>query len=66
MADMVAIWEYRPGLGWWIHRSGYHPQVAEETVKALNEGLQQWRKDQGVYYKVFPYGVVPDEVDSPK
>jgi len=57
----MAIWEYRPKLGWWIHRSGYHPFHAEQTCKYLNDTMQEWRKKEGWKYEIFPMGVNPND-----
>lgn len=59
---LMSVWEYRPETGdWWIHRSGYHPFHAEQTRDALNANMQEWRKQKGAKYEIFPLGFNPNE-----
>ena len=60
--ETVAIWEWVPMLKKWvIHRSGYHPDVAAEALRWLNENRQEWKKKEGYVYEVFADGFDPNE-----
>lgn len=65
MDKLMSVWEYRPETGdWWIYRSGYHQFHAEQLRDYLNANLQEWRKQKGVRYEIFPLGVNPNNKEA--